>query len=279
MGSLIVNTTGTDVGTDFYDVAGSAISSQPKVLGGAAANIKYSALLDNVGISQASTVYGGAKVYRGFDNGVAPAFVSSTKDATVANSGGYCGYASTSHALSIGAKLYIGPSGTGAVSVGPGMVKSTLYGEQTITATGAAGFTTDKTYNTAYLSAQVSCFVDNTSANFATLTPGKYIVAHGNTYTLAGIAKTALKSMTKTDVRSTNKVEAIRTQKTSLGMQAGYYNVLTGKWTTAPYISEDGATGNMKYDAAASGSWAYAGTLTYKYANTPTTASYQARTD
>jgi len=279
MASLIVNTTGTDVGTDFYDAAGSAISSQPKVVGGAATAIKYSAMLDNVGIAQANTVYGGSKVYRGFDNGVAPAFVSSTVNGTIANSGGYCGIASASHGLSIGAKLYIGPSGTGSVSVGPGMVKSTLYGEQTITATGAAGFTTNKSYNTAYLSAQVSCFVDNTSANFATLTPGKYIVARGNTYTIAGIAKTALKSMTKTNARSTHKVEAIRTQKTSLGMQAGYYNVLTGKWTTAPYVSEDGATGNMKYDAAASGSQSYVGTLTYKYADVPTTASYQARTE
>jgi hypothetical protein len=280
--NLIVNTTGTDVtGNDFYDVSNAAISSQPKVLGGAIMAAKGASIVDNIAFGQPQSFYNSTRVYRGARNGVTAASITTTISGTVTTSGGYVGIATpATHGLAIGTRLNVGPSGTGAsiVVAGPRMAKNALYGVQTITATGAAGIVTDRVYATAYASAQVYCDALNASANFATLTANKYVVAHGNTYTLAGVSNTAMKNMGTSTRHSIHWRRGFRTTKVVTAMRAGYYNYFTGKWSTAPTIALDNAVGGMNTDTQSTLTHDEQGNLIYKYAINPTTATYAART-
>jgi len=267
--NLIVNSTGvnnqgTFAGTawasatetrhdTFYGVNGSPISSQPKVVGGAAMYVKTStatlSALDGVAVGQAANVasFGGGRVYRGFRNGVAVPIssgVSLTVSGTLAAcSGGYCNYHSTncSHGFVAGVKVMIGQSvGT---SYGPNSLYSKVLGIQTITAAGTGHFTTDMPLTvpiSGSITAPITAVPVDGAATFANINEGYYVIGR-YCQQLAGKSNTALRNMAApTNVRrSIHKREALRTTKTTTAIRAGYWNKFNNIWSTATTISND----------------------------------------
>jgi len=284
--NVVVNTSGTNLagtasnGTNtntFFTAAGvpyssgsTYISSQPKVVGGTALT-KFAAsaglgALNSLSLGYAAGVTPTGPVsYRGANNGISCAFISGALHGfKAAASGGYCAFTGvTGPAVIVGTKLYVGPSGTGQVAIGNNMPANAVYGIHTVTAANALDIVTDRKDipDAAANTTKVTMQAINTSYSFATLTKGAY-VGYNLTNKLAGVYSTVLRAPandpSKNGVnihRSINKLEAVRTTKFLTALRAGSYNRFTGKWITAPTVSNDtsatAAGGNLTNDDAA----------------------------
>lgn len=284
MANLISN---PNAGSCYYTSAGSAITNattalSPKVLGGAAAGLGADrSLLDNVKSQKPTNMFGGGRVYRGFQNG-ALSWATGALDFLTISSGKYLGFmcTSTTNLWSAGDLVSVRPSGAGASgSVLPQMSGNYLFGVHTITTgAGGNGFTTDMPYNAVInaIPVTVSRLVQDTATKFAT---NNQVIAARVTTKLYGSSSSALQTAgNKVGRGSVHKVVAMRTQKTQTALRAGYYNRFTGKWTNsaaalaaiAPVndyttaISLWATGGSATLDKAAESSMATPGQLTFK---------------
>jgi len=138
----------------------------------------------------------------------------------------------------------------------------------------------------------------NFLGNFATMTPGSYVMKRVTT-TLAGLSNTFLRSggTYASGRRSINKIESVRTTQVASSIRAGNWNIFTGTFSSAPSTSEDaqtpsannafnafdmqngqGATSGI-LDAAANPSMEVPGELTIHHGSgAPTLFDYKART-
>jgi len=81
------------------------------------------------------------------------------------------------------------------------------------------------------------------SQNFGTMTPGSYVMKLV-TSTLASVSNTFLQSGASymSGRRAIHKLETVRTAHVTAAVRAGYWNIVTGKWSTSPVASEDAYT-------------------------------------
>ena len=287
MANTLYNPSAGDI---YYTAAGVAITSstQPKVDGGAAANLGADqTLLDDVPHGQgADAAHGfvGSRLYGCHTQRTGVVFWGSevSASAIATNSGKLKITTGTAHGLSVGNVLIIyGHTPTaGGVSVVNGIAR-------VVSVTDTTNFTVDVDYEagtgTKYRAA-------NTSYNYATMTAGRYIMCGGGASCdyLAGVAYTGSRGCASDYGirRNIHKAETFRNHGEATAIRAGYWNIYTGKWDTAPTATNDsigdvaGSTvtdGTADHEANASRS--NQGELVYQIGTpTPTLRDYPAKT-
>lgn len=101
---------------------------------------------------------------------------------------------------------------------------------------------------------------------------GQYII-FGNSGSIAGSANTAIKSGSTEPNRDGNFTTKVRTTRTALAIQAGYWNEYTGSWSTAPTTADDTSALSITSDNA----YTQSGKITYMATGkTPTRVAYNA---
>lgn len=147
--------------------------------------------------------------------------------------------------------------------------------------------TTGVILNRAYQASTGNITLSTAVGTMAGQTVGNYIMkrvagtVHGqstNTMLIAG----AVRNDSRDKV---HKVNAVRTSKVATAIRAGYWNVFTGSWTTAPSVSNDYTLFDLDGSDApddttkdSTSSYGLRGEFTYQQQRTPVTGDYEAKT-
>jgi hypothetical protein len=232
---------------DVKQLNGSAVTAtSTNLAGGAAHRVANSNKLLNIAHGYTSTIHG-AQVIRNQRKGATSPLVETGVAATsVADEGGFCKFTKNSHGLSVGDVLNI--SGATARSL------NTVH---VITAEDTNTFTTD----VPYVASATAGTYKKVRGTFG-MEAGSYVI-RGVSEELAGIANTTLRSGASDFGirRAIHKREAVRTVRTTTAIRAGYWNNITGQWTTRPTIAND--ISDLGTDEAATPSYVEPGKLTY----------------
>ena len=259
---------------DKQQVAGGAITATSTVIDGGSsialgtAVPTDSVLTDQLQLGGRSAVHGAQVVQR---RDLFGAFHTAAVTITaVADDGnGFCDFELTSHGLSVGDVVNVTGSTSGNVD---GVQKITSLHD-------ANSFVTDQPYVASATAGNYN-LVDG---RFASMTAATWIIK-GYTMTPATVAGTFYTyGINPVNKRSIHKLEAIRTERVATAIRAGYWNIYTGSWTTAPTVAND--IGDAGTDEAATPTRAIPGELVYRVAGQPdgtngiTQADYPAKTN
>ena len=173
---------------------------------------------------------------------------------SVADDGnGFCDYTLASHGLTVGTVINVTGSTSGNVD---GVQKITSVPD-------ANSFVTDKAYTA---SANAGSYT-KVAGRFASMTSGEFVMLAYST-SVAGGQKTLKGFGADYGIRrSINKLEHMRTVRVATAIRAGYWNVYTGKFTTAPTVADDAPTWGT--DDAANPTRAIPGELVYRVSGQP----------
>lgn len=203
---------------------------------------------------QSKNVFG---VYQG-----TPVTLTSVAD----NGSGFNRFTLAGHTLEVGNVINVINSTSGNVN-----------GLQKVTAIDTNTFDTDK----AYVAAAVAGEYRLTVGTFAGQTVDNYII-RGYAHEVAGGQFTVVGYGSRPEYRrSIHKVEHVHTRKVATAIRAGYWNIFSGEFSTAPENSDD--IGLFGQDDAAVPSYAVPGELTYRVSGNQggpgvTDADYEAKT-
>ena len=176
---------------------------------------------------------------------------------------GFCDFTLSTHGLTVGTVINVTGSSDANVD---GIQKITSLPD-------ANSFVTDK----AFVTTATAGVYHITAGNFALMTAEKYIIMRVTTE-VAGQSNNVLRSGGADfgDRRSINKLEHLYTTRTATAIRAGFWNIFTGEFTTAPVTADD--IGTVGTDDAAVPTQAIPGELVYKEPKPlPVQDNYQAR--
>ena len=265
LGNLVVNSSRTN---DFYSIAGTVITAQPKTTGGASQALgSNQTLLDDAAAKTSDTP---ARIQSNFQTGANAAYLGTAVVASaVADSGGFCNFTSNAHTLAVGDKIVVYGSTT-----------KSLEKIHTVTSIAVNSFVTGTTY--AASATAGSYRPVNSSYSFNVLTEGRYIMIRGgaNTEFIAGVADTTLRSggQAGDPRRSIHQVESVRSFLVATAIIAGNWNIVSG-WSSYPGEQDDISTWETRgEDEVGIPSQSKPGELVYKTsADAPTQDDYAAR--
>ena len=222
---------------DYFDVAGTATTdtTQPALNLGRATNLGTAASTTSVGMTRIDMGDGGRTIFGSqvlvsARQGVQGAEVSgATAITSVADTaGGLAEYTLNGHGLSVGDGIVVLDSSNNKGATGPQRVIS----ETTNT------FVTDK----AYAAAVGSLTYGTVQGDFATMTAGEYLIRRVNGVQLHSTSSNILRSGASDYGirRSIHKVEtAFRNAGIATAVRAGYWDIQSGVFTTAPTATND----------------------------------------
>jgi len=158
----------------------------------------------------------------------------------------------SSHGLTVGTVVNINDT------------NSKVHGPQRITAVTTNTFKTTK----AYTAGAGTLTYNPGVGTFAAFTADEWIIRKVTTTIQGGQSNTVLWSG-GSDFgrrRSINKVEHVYTRRVATAIRAGYWNMVTGVWSTKPTNNDDASTYSWggSNDTAASPTYAIPGRLIYK---------------
>ncbi len=247
---LLVN---PSAGNDYYDTAGSASGASTTDLNkgratGLGTGGTTSIGMTDVPFGDRGRPHYGSLVLGGINVGSAQWGASVAVTSVAATAGGFSVYTLASHVLSVGDIINVSDT------------NSIYHGPQRVTAETTNTFTTDLPSDglgegtLAYRAA---------AGNFATMTAGAYVMRKVTT-TLAGQSNTVLRSGASDFGvrRSIHKLEHMRTNRVATAIRAGYWNIYSGTFSTAPTVADDAST--MGTDNAAAPTLAIPGELVYR---------------
>jgi len=201
----------------------------------------------------------GSKVMAGNDVGSAAWAASAVSITSVTAASSVAVYTLASHGLSAGDILNVTDT------------SSEVAGTQRVTAVTTDTFTTTKAYTSGAGTMTYYLY----AGNFATMTAATYVMRRVST-TLAGISKTVLRSgaADPTNRRSIHMAQSLFTDGVATAIVAGYWNIYSGAWSTAPTasttnagyysISDDANQTDGSADDAANPTASKPGELVYK---------------
>lgn len=209
-------------GSVYYDVAGSAISSQPKAKSGALAGVgPTNVYFDWVSNAPNNKGLYGSRIYATNKTGIFTYTNGGSVSITsVAASGGVAVYTLNSHSLVVGSLIYVTDT------------NGKVTGVQRVTAKDTNTFTTDKTYVSG-----AGTLAYYLSSGTLAYSPARYSVMRKVSTTINGTANTALLTGAAPDKyrQSPKKVKtAFRHDGKATAIRAGYWNEYSGTWSTAP---------------------------------------------
>ena len=258
---------------DKAQTSGSAITAtSTNYNGGSAAALGVSTPSDSVLTDQnqlgnTSTIHG-SQVVQGNDVFGAFQGAAVTADSVADDTNGFCDFADTGHSLVVGDVVSISGSTNGNVD-GIHVVTSLPDGNSFVT-------------NVPYVASATAGTYSLVAGNYATMTAESFILkaysssVAGGQYTAGGYgADYGIR-------RSIHKLEHLWTLRVATAIRAGYWNIFTGSWSTAPTNADDAAT--MGADHAATPTYAVPGELTYRVSGMPdatnglTQDDYEAKT-
>jgi len=227
-------------GSVYYNVAGSAISAQPKLNGGAVAGIgPTTTYFDYVGQGKDNKGFFGSRIYATNKNGIITSKLGTNVVITsVAASGGVAVYTLNSHGLLVGQVMYVTDT------------NGKVTGIQRITAKDTNTFTTDKTY----VSGAGTLGYKLTSGTLA-YSASRYTVMRKVSSTINNVANTVLLSGASDMGRrqSPHKIlTAFRHDGKATAIRAGYWNEYSATWSTAPTATNT-SIGNVAGSTVADG--------------------------
>ena len=230
--STIYNPSGK---TYFYGTTGSAITAQPtlkmtsKALG--SSNTGTGGGVTNVAHGKNMKWWNevsqdGSRIYAGKRTSIMGARLDTEiTGATVAAASGYAKYTKASHGLSVNDVIFVTDT------------SSVVDGIQRVTSIDGNDFTTDMPY----VSGAGTLGIKKATGTIALNVAGRYLM-YQYTTTINGVASTALRSAAPKYAfeRSIKKFETSgRNPKTATAIRAGYWNIYTATWSTAPTASND----------------------------------------
>jgi hypothetical protein len=247
MASVIKNPSGK---TYFYGKTGSAITAQPtlkmtaKALGSSQTGTGGG--VTNVGHGKNMKWYtyatnDGSRLYAGKRTQIMGARLDTAiTGATVAASGGFAKYTKASHGLSVNDIIFVSEA------------NNKVTGIQRVKSIDGNDFTTSMPYVSG---ADATITIKKCTGTIALNVAGRFL-AYQHTTNINGVASNVLKSPGKQYEfqRSIKKfVSSGRNPKVGAAIRAGYWNVYTATWSTAPVASND-SIGNVAGSTVTDGS-------------------------
>lgn len=229
MAKRIVNPSGK---TYFYNKSAAAITEQPKL--GSLAKALGANQTGFVNVGHGLGYYGfvGSRIYASKRTQIMGARLDTEiTGASVAAAGGLAKYTKASHGLGVGNVIFVVES------------NNKITGIQRVISIDGNDFTTDMPYVSG---ADSTISIRKATGTIALSVAGRYLMPFMTT-DINGVASTILKIVGADygQRRSINKfMTAGRHPQVAKAIAAGYWSEFTGKWTTAPTVSND-SIGNV----------------------------------